>query len=255
VPPRFALARPLLLALILVLVSACGGSGDNKVPPTATGGASTTISEPTTSGTLAANEVTAGQIADLIASAWPTVERYVSVTIILPVSGTPAASPEVELTGRAERDVILPNTKRIAITDQGATTEIVLVDGVLSKRATPPGGKPGPWSTVDPAKIDASDPFSPTYNTILAPETPPYSGLSDRQRQRIGTVQGQSTLNGRTCTDYLFPEVSDTGLMFKVVISLDSANLPCRIATTTGQSLSQTDYVFNTAVSIATPAP
>jgi hypothetical protein len=249
-----ALPRLLAACLIGIALSACGG--DDKPDPTATAGAQSTVAvtgDPTTSATLGPNEVTAGLIADRIGAAWANVTSYRSITRILPVTGTPVATPAVELAGRAERHVILPDQKRIVITDQGATTEIVLSAGVLSKRITPREGEPGPWQTINPADVDPNDPFSRTYETILAPESPPYSGLSGRQRDRIGTDQGTTVVNGRECTGYLFPEVTETGERIQVIVYLDSADLPCRIETRAGLTISQTDYVFNEETEIATP--
>jgi hypothetical protein len=246
---------PRLLAVCLIgaTLTACGG--DDKAAATATSvQATATIStDPTTSATLGPGEVTAGQIADRIAAAWPTVTSYQSITRIIPASGTPEATPAVELAGRAERHVILPDQKQIVITDQGATTEIVLVNGVLSKRTTPPGGSPGPWQVIDPATVSPNDPFARTYETILAPEMPPYSGLSGRQRERIGAEQGQTTINGRACFGYLFPEVTETGERIQVIVYLAEDDLPCRIETRAGLTISQTDYVFNQETFIATP--
>jgi hypothetical protein len=241
--PRFIAACLISLALIN-----CGG--DDDADPTSTSAAN---SDPTTSATLGANEVTAGQIADRIAAAWSGVVSYRSTTRILPASGTPVANPAVELAGSADRHVILPDQKRIVITDQGATTEIVLSNGVLSKRTIPPGGQPGAWEIIDPAQVDANDPFARTYETILAPEAPPYSGLGDRQRDRIGSEQGTVSINGRDCTGYLFPEVTATGERIQVIVYLDAGDLPCRIETRAGLTISQTDYIFNQESAIATP--
>ena len=253
-PTRRALASLLAVCLIGLALSACGGDDKANATSTSLPPTPTISNDPTTSATLAPGEVTAGQIADRIAAAWPTVASYRSITRIIPASGTPEATPAVELAGRAERHVILPDQKQIVITDQGSTTEIVLVNGVLSKRTTPPGGSPSPWQVIDPATVSPNDPFSRTYETILAPETPPYSGLSGRQRDRIGTEQGQNTINGRACTGYLFPEVTETGERIQVIVYLDNDDLPCRIETRAGLTISQTDYVFNQETAIATPA-
>jgi hypothetical protein len=250
---RRSLASPLAICLIGLVLGACGGDDKTDATSTSLPPTPTVSNDPTTSATLAPGEVTAGQIADRIASAWPTVTSYRSITRIIPASGTPEATPAIELAGRAERHVILPDQKQIVITDQGATTEIVLVNGVLSKRTTSPGGSPGGWQIIDPATVSPNDPFGRTYETILAPETPPYSGLSGRQRDRIGTEQGQSTIDGRACNGYLFPEVTETGERIQVIVYLDNTDLPCRIETRAGLTISQTDYVFNKETAFATP--
>jgi hypothetical protein len=246
-----------LVSLGLVL-TACGSDSEKQPDPTVTRDAVTeAAADPTLSTELAPGEVTAGTIADLVDAAWAGVRQYTSVTEIVPIatdSGSPVASPQVENPARAERNVVLPDTKRIAITEQGMTTEIVLVDRVLSKREIDADGQPGPWETIDPANIDPSDPFSRTYQAMLEPEQPPYSGLSQRQRERIGTNTGESDINGRRCVNYSFPEVSDSGDPITIVIALGADNLPCRIETTTEDSTSRTDYWFNEPITFATPA-
>lgn len=252
----FAALLPRLVAACLIGLTLTGCGGDDKADATSTSSAQSTSAvtgDPTTSATLGPGEVTAGQIADRIAAAWTKVVSYRSTTRILPASGTPVATPAVELAGTAERHVILPDQKRIVITDQGATTEIVLLGGVLSKRTIPPGGQPGSWEMIDPAKVAANDPFARTYETILAPESPPYSGLGQRQRDRIGTEHGTQSINGQDCTGYLFPEVTETGERIQIIVYLAADDLPCRIETRAGLTISQTDYVFNQEVAIATP--
>jgi hypothetical protein len=245
--------RLLVLACAIALLGACRGDDDPKPAATSNSPGTAPVSEPTTSATLAPGEVTAGQIADRIGAAWANVTSYRSTTRILPASGTPVATPAVELAGSAERHVILPDRKRFLITDQGATTEIVLADGVLWKRTIPPGAEPGPWATVNPADVPPSDPLTRTYQTILAPEAPPYSGLSGRQRDRIGREQGAQSIAGQECTAYLFPEVSETGEQIEVWVYIGPDDLPCRIETRAGLTISQTDYVFNQETEIATP--
>ncbi len=243
-----------LLALALV-AGACGADNDDKIEPTVTRVMVTEpATEPTVSTELAPDEITAGAIADLIAAAWPSVVAYTSVTEILPIaSGSPVASPESGTPPRAERQVILPATKRIAITDLGTTTEIVLINGVISKRVTDPNGVVGAWETIDPANVAQGDPFANTYQSMLQPEQPPYSGLGQRQREQIGTQTGDLEINGRTCRGYTFPTVSDNGEQITIQIYLDDQNLPCRIDTTAHESLSRTDYLFNQPIDFATP--
>src|SRR5688500_19784395 len=111
------LPRLLAACLIGIALGACGGD-DAPDPTETTAAQSTTVvsGDPTTSATLGPDEVTAGQIADRINAAWANVTSYRSTTRILPASGTPVATPAVELAGKAERHVILPDQKRIVIT-------------------------------------------------------------------------------------------------------------------------------------------
>jgi hypothetical protein len=240
-----------LVALgLLAIVGVAGSVFAQSTPDTGTPPAD---SESTTSATLRPGEITAGQIADRIAAAWPAVTSYRIVTTVVSSDGTPSPSPVAELPAASEQEVVLPDTKRLVVREGGITTEIVLAGGVLSKRVTSADGTLGPWETIDPAAVDENDPFALTYETILAPAQPPYSGLSDRQRDRIGTMVGVTEINGRTCTGYLFPEVTETGERFEVFIFLDESDLLCRIETHT-LSVSQADFYFNEPITIATPA-
>jgi hypothetical protein len=242
--------RLAVLGILAALVAVLGGGVLAQSTPTGTPGADL---EPTTSASLEPGEVTAGQIADRIAVAWASVQSYRTVSVVIPKAGTPEASPVAGEPASAERTVILPDTKRLVIRDASSTTEIVLSGGILSKRITPANGQPGAWETVDLAKVDPNDPFRSAYTGMLNPEHPPYSGLSNRQRDRIGTESGTTEINGRACTGYLFPEVTETGEVVKVYIYLDVNDLPCRIETQT-TALSRTDFFFNEPLTIATPA-
>lgn len=237
----------LLAALVAVLAGGVLAQSGSSGTPAAE-------LEPTTSASLEPGEVTAGQIADRIAAAWSSVSTYRTVGTVMPGLGTPEASPVPDQPASAERTVILPGTKRLEIQDGNGTIEIVLANGVLAKRITPAGGEPGGWETIDPADIDPNDPLSQTYTAMLGPEQPPYSGLSNRQRERIGTEIGASEINGRNCTGYLFPEVTETGEAIEVYLYLDTDDLPCRIETQTSDAISRTDFFFNEPLTIATPA-
>jgi hypothetical protein len=239
-----------VLGILAALIAVLGGGVLAQSTPTGTPGPGL---EPTTSATLEPGEVTAGQIADQIAAAWASVHSYRTVSVVIPDAGTPEPSPVAGEPASAERTVILPDTKRLVVRDASGTTEIVLSGGVLAKRVTPVNGQPGAWETVDLSNVGENDPLRQTYTSMLGPEHPPYSGLSNRQRERIGTETGTAEINGRACTGYLFPEVTETGEVVKVFIYLDATDLPCRIETQT-TALSRTDFFFNETLTIATPA-
>jgi hypothetical protein len=239
-----------VLGILAALVVVLGGGVLAQSTPTGTPGADL---EPTTSVSLEPGEVTAGQIADRIAAAWLSVKSYRTISFVVPNAGTPEATPVAGEPASAERTVILPDTKRLVVRDTSGTTEIVLVDGVLAKRVTRANGQPGPWETIDLATVGENDPFRQIYVSMLGPEHPPYSGLSNRQRERIGTETGAAEINGRACTGYLFPEVTETGEVVKVYIYLDANDLPCRIETRT-TALSRTDFFFNEPLTVATPS-
>jgi hypothetical protein len=209
--------------------------------------------DPTTSATLGPGEITAGEIADRIGAAWANVTSYRAVSRVFPTGD--AGTPVPGAIGQTERFVILPDQKRVVIYDGNGTIELVFVASKLQKRQTPFGGEAGAWEVIDPGSIADDDPFAIAYASILAPEQPPYSTLSDRQRDRIGTAQEPTEINGQTCTGYQFPEVTLTGEQIRVTIYLGPDDLPCRIETIAGLTTSQTDYVFNQETSIATPAP
>ncbi|MDQ2682536.1 MAG: hypothetical protein M3Y37_03310 [Chloroflexota bacterium] len=254
---RRSLAAFLTLAtisVVLLLAFRDAGNGGAATPEPAPNATGTAAEDPTTSSTLGPDEVTAGEIADRIAAAWSSVTSYRSTTRVFTAGATPQATPGTDLTGTAERYVILPDQKRIVIYDGNGTIEIIFSGGVLQQRQTPYGAETGEWVTIDPTAIEDDDPFAVAYASILAPEQPPYSALGQRQRDRIGTRGDTVTINGRECVAYLFPEVTVTGDQIRITIYLGPDDLPCRIETLAGVSVSQTDYVFNQEVAIATPA-
>ncbi len=253
---RSFLTRIALIATLAVIFAGCGGDDDPEATATTEAQPTTVVkNDPTTSATLGAGEITAGTIADRINSAWATVTSYRATTRVFTAGATPVATPGVEYSGTAERTVILPDQKRVVISDGNGTIEIILSGGVIQQRQTPFGGQPGAWKTIDPTSIADDDPFAVAYASILAPEQPPYSALGDRQRERIGSEQGTLEINGRECTAYGFPEVTLTGEQIRITIYLGIDDLPCRIETLAGLSISQTDYIFNQETAIATPLP
>ncbi len=244
-----------LAAITAVFLFALRDTGESgaATPEPAPNATSSAAQDPTTSSTLGPDEVTAGELADRIAVAWSGVTSYHSTTRVFSAGATPQATPGTDLTGTAERFVILPDQKRIVIYDGNGTLEIVFSGGVLQQRQTPYGAETGAWVTIDPTAIDDDDPFAVAYASILAPEQAPYSALGQRQRDRIGTRGDTVTINGNECVAYQFPEVTVTGDQIRITIYLGPDDLPCRIETLAGVSVSQTDYVFNQEVAIATP--
>lgn len=248
--------RLLLLALLgLGLLGWSQRSRADETPAAESSPTEVAATEPTTSATLGPGEVTAGSIADRIASAWAGVTSYRSTTQIYSVGATPVASPVATLAGKAERFVILPDQKRVVISDGNGTIELIFYGGVLQSRQTPYGSEPGDWKVIDPGAIADDDPFAVAYASILAPEQPPYNALSGRERDRIGMEVGTMTIGDRICTSYRFLEVTLTGEQIRITVSLGPDDLPCRIETVAGVSISQTDYVFNQELVIATPSP
>jgi hypothetical protein len=251
---RRSLAAFLTLAAITaVLLFAFRDIGEGGAATPESNATESAAEDPTTSSTLGPNEVSAGDIADRIAAAWTAVTSYRSTTRVFSAGATPEATPGSALTGTAERYVILPDQKRIVIYDGNGTIEIVFSGGALQQRQTPYGAETGEWVTIDPTAIDDNDPFALAYASILAPEQPPYSALGQRQRDRIGTRGDTVNINGQECVAYQFPEVTVTGDQIRITIYLGPDDLPCRIETLAGVSVSQTDYVFNQEVAIATP--
>jgi hypothetical protein len=221
-----------------------------------------------------AGDPTVGDLADRIAAAWNGVTSYratftsfesVPDASPVPSVGTsPIASP---VAGGVERVVvdefILPNQRRRAETVGGqVVSEIVLVHEVVYLRGVVPKGMagtpvvdPNEWVTLD-ATLPADSPYRALYDEITAPPAPPYSALSQDERERIAHPIGETIVAGRTCTAYRIAETSNIGERLDVMIALDENDLPCSIETRasgTSQPIGTTVFEFNLPLTITAP--
>lgn len=249
---RQRLAGGLIFLLALLLLAACGGS--SKPAPTATPAASTS-----SAATAESAAMTAGQLADMIAAAWSSVQTIRiergAATPATPVAGAPNAVI------RTVTDTDAAGNRRLHIFyANGASAELIAVNGLLWARGDWPfpaaaAGTPEAdgWFTVDPAVAEQDQAAGPIVSAMLAPVTPVYSGLSESQRQRAVELLGARSIDGKRCDAYRIPATTQTGQSYDVIISLGADHLPCAIETTgLGQDSLET-YTFNEAMSIVAP--
>lgn len=253
---RRALRVSLTVLLLGASLAACGGDDADPTPtlppPTATSATAPSGANPAPSpaaspvdpSALQPGEVTLGQVADRMAAAWSSVTSYRSETTNLVVDGSPVPNAAV-----VTREVLLPDSKRFLIVEGDTTTEILFVGNALFSRVGD-----GPWTAVDASRLQAGDRFLETYAQMTQPVEAPYSGVSERQRERVGRETAIIAEGGRTCLEYVFPEVGAVGERIEITVRVDAAGLPCLIETLTGATRNRTTFQYNVPVAIEAPA-
>jgi hypothetical protein len=218
-----------------------------------------------TQATPAPGELTVGQLADRIAVAWKGVKTYrTTFQTIPPSDASPIASPiaspvAVPPAFTAVDEVVLPDRRHYAqLSDGRPVMELILADGVVYARGVVvPGATPTaetlPWVTLDPAKLDAGSLYRTLFDRMTAPITPPYSGLSTAERERIARPAGAITVGDRTCQAYRIADTTMTGERIEVVLAIGADDLPCSIETRVASSDSITTFEYNLPITIAAP--
>lgn len=251
----------MLTGLVLAAtLAACGGDAADPTPtlapPTPTTAtalsgatpaaspASSPAASPADPSALQPGEVTLGQVADRIARAWPSVTSYRSETTSLLVDGSPVPNAAV-----VTREVLLPDRKRFAVAEGDTTTEILYVGSALFTRVGD-----GPWTAVDASALQDGDRFLETYAQMTRPVAAPYSDVSERERERIGREGDVVSEGGRSCREYVFPEVGAVGERIQITLRVDAAGLPCLIETLTGSTRNRTTFQYNVPVTIEAPS-
>jgi hypothetical protein len=267
--------RLLLTMLICVAVlSACGNESASKSTPTASptpvlvlppSAAGTSTALPI-AGSAVPGQLTVGEIADRIAAAWAGVKSYRStfstagMSIVASPVPSPMASPVAALTTTMlVDDVILPDRRhRSELRDGMVVSELILVGGAVYERGVQfpdatPVADPRAWMKLDPATIPSDSPYRAVYDAMTAPLTPPYSGLSPDERERIAHPIGQVAVGGRMCAGYRVADTTMTGERIEVVIAIGEDDLPCSIETTVGGTVSTTTFEFEIPLTIEPP--
>ena len=251
-----ALRTTITLSVLAVTLAACGGDDADPTPtlvpppaatvaaPAGATPAASPAASPVDPSALQPGEVTLGQVADRIAAAWPTVTSYRSETANLLVDGSPVPNAAV-----VTREVLLPDSKRFLAVEGDTTTEIVYVGSSLFTRVGD-----APWTAVDASRLQDGDRFLETYAQMTQPVVRPYSGVSDRERERIGREGAVTSVGGRSCREYVFPEVGAVGERIEITLLVDAAGLPCMIETLTGSTRNRTIFAYNVPVIIEAPA-
>ena len=279
---RLARAAVTLLTCAVVL-AACGREAAEAPTPlpatsaapildltpeaTATESAVDAVASPSPVTSPVAGDPTVGELADRIAAAWSGVTSY--RTTFTTFEMAPIASPVLggsasPVAGGAERivveDVVLPDQRRRVETVGGRiVSEIVLADGAVYVRGIASTGTPtamGAFVEIDPAIWPADSVYRAIYDGITTPIVPPYSALSDDERNRIAHLVGETSVGGRTCTAYRVADTSNIGERLDVVISLDEDDLLCSIETRAsglGTTIGTTVFEFNLPFKITAP--
>ena len=237
-----------IIPLIATTLAACGDDDDDPTPTATTAApTSTTTTAPasppatvttsapaqTTASSPVAENLTAGELADRINAAWPSVTSYRTTTTSMPITGegTPASAASVVTVA----EVILPDRKHWVSQTNGVTQyEFITVDGRLYGRGPAlPGGEDEAsnstsWFEIDPTTVDANSVFAPLYEQLMAPVTAPYTSLSAEERARDAIPVESRTVEDRTCAAYQIADTTQTGERFEIVIAIGDDDLPAR---------------------------
>jgi hypothetical protein len=238
----FRFAHVFVALGLLLFVAGCGGNSAPDPTPTAT-----TVPSPTV-----------GELADMIAAAWSGVSTYRAVSQNVELIGTPAAaSPAGLVQPDIVTEVVLPDIKRQQmITNGTVNAEIVIVGSDVFVRGWVSEGlapvEDG-WTEVDPETLNPEFPLAMQIAALMAPSQPPYSGLSEDERNRAARPLGEIVVNGQSCQAYRIADTTDTGERVDVTLAINSDDLPCSIQTKVSGVNYVTRFEFNIALTITAP--
>lgn len=238
---------PIVIALLAVVLGACGK--DLQPQPTAIPTATQNQSTPA--------GLTAGMLADRIATGWQSVQRYRSTTTTHDIGSPVSAESSTEVI----EEVILPDQRRQVVTLNGVQqSEIVAAGGNIYGRGVTLPGIPQPnrnpdvWITINGNVLGADNTYSGFYQSLLLPAQPPYAALTESKRNRPAEELGTAQFGGKTCQQYRIVDTTLTGERVSVVLSLADDGLVCAIETTSDSSVTTSVFVYDQPATIEIPA-
>jgi hypothetical protein len=237
-----------IAALTLVLVG-CGTDLDKS--PTEAPTATTDAATPTV--------LTVGHLADRIAAAWETIDRYRAVTTTTGSDrGSPTAATPISET---IEEVIMPNQRHQVVSINGVEqSEIVAAGGNIYGRGVSlpgiqqPNRDPEVWITINGNVLGPNNEFSGFYQSLLLPVQPPYAGLDETDRSRPVQTLGVVDINGRSCQQYGMVDTTLSGARVDILVALEASGQVCSIETRSGSSVTATIYTYDQPAEIVLPA-
>jgi hypothetical protein len=241
----------------------------NESPPPASGTAP--------SGTAASTQLTLGDLASRVESAWPAIASYratfTGATIIpLSISASPAPQPQAtpgatpvarpRSTFVSTREVVLPDRQRQVVSgldgdDHEAITigEDLFIRGPIATRIAP-GTSPTTWIRINLSSLPAGFALPPVLESLRELPRSPLASLPERLKPQVVRDLGTVDFDGRTCHVYGAADtVAATGMRIDYTIALDEQSIPCFIETGTGGEIQGRDEYTDINASLMIEAP
>lgn len=236
--------RFILLAVLLVLVTACGNSGEAE--PTAT-------SAPPTA---APGQRTVGDIIAMAQPAWPDVRtmRTTTQTGAIPREGDQASftGSVQDWTANGDRHLI-EFEDGTAVNEQIAVSGTVYMRGRFVKSSVAPELDQNTWVILDTSVVPGDTPVGIQIRYLTRNQSDPYGDLTEEILARPVEEAGTVSVGNRTCTVYTFGDENDTGTEIRYEIAIDDAGLPCQVIQRAGDFQNSTIYEFNLTLTIEAP--
>lgn len=233
-----------LFTLLLVILSACGGSGDSE--PTPTPGPPT----------AAPGQMTVADVVALSEQSWPEVTsmRMTSQNGPIPREGeTPAFTGSVQdWTADGDRHLI-------EFQDGTAINEQIWVDGTIYMRgrfvssAVAPELPIDTWVILDSNVARDNSPVGAQIRYLTREQNSPYGDLADETLARPVTKSGTVMVGDRSCTIYTYGDENQTGTEIRYEMAVDESGLPCQVILRGGDFQSSTVYEFDDDIRIEAP--
>lgn len=277
------LARTLPIALLLVVVVACGDEDEESTPTPDSLAATETIAapsastSPTTDGSPASTSpvagtpgsgvpATLGELADRTNAAWASVQSYrvVSTADLANAStpGSPIASPADPTMALLPQEMmeegIVPDRRHVTTRQGEQVSETISVDGIVYVRgdlalAIRPDVDASTWVAVDPTTLDPQSPTAAVFTALATATTSPYPDLPEAARAREVTPGEPMEIDGRSCDTYRYVDTTETGGRIDVTIAIGTDDRLCSIETIAGGIRSLTQFTYDLPVTIEPP--
>ena len=257
------LPRVSVVVVLLVVLAGCGPMPE--ATPTTTPETAPSVDEPVaTPGTPASVELTLGELAERVDTAWPAVRSYritftgstsaMSAGIGTPTArpmatpgatpmATPGATPVARLRGSfvSTREVVLPDRQRQEVSGLGANDHEAIaigdrlyVRGPLVEQIAP-GTPQDAWIVVDPSTLPDGSLLSRLLGGLPDVPAAPLAALPQRLLPQVIRQMGTVEQEGRKCRVYGAADtVPATGMRVDYSIAVDERDIPCFIETATG---------------------
>ena len=245
-------------AAVVVLLAVLVGCGQMpETAPTVPPDPTTSVVDTTaTPGTPASAELTLGQLAERVDTAWSTVRSYrITFTgsrVVIPTGlGTPVtrplATPGATPVARPRetfvsvREVVLPDLQRQEVTgfcaddhEAVAVGDDLFVRGPLAEQVAP-GTPPDVWIAIESSTLPDGANLSQRLGGLPAIPGAPLASVPERLSPQVVREMGAVQHDGRECRVYGAADTAPaTGTRIDYTIAVDDRDLPCFIESSVG---------------------